>query len=256
MENILFDKNNNTAEITINRPKSLNALNKKTLNELKNLLYKIKEDKDIKVLIITGAGQKAFVAGADIKEMQNLKPFEAKVYAQLGQEVFFLIESLPQPVIAAVNGYALGGGCELALACDIRYASENAMFGQPEVKLGITPGFAGTQRLPKLIGDALAKEMIFTGEMINAKEAYRIGLVNKIFGADELLEQSKNTAETIIKRSFTAVSLAKELIKNSKKVDVESGSELEANIFGLCFSGRDQKEGMNAFLEKRTADFS
>jgi enoyl-CoA hydratase len=191
MENVLCKIEGYLAEVIINRPKALNALNSQTLKELGMVIDEIKEKDDVKVVIITGSGEKSFVAGADIKEMQNLNAMEGRKLARIAQRVFSEIEHMPQVVIAAVNGYALGGGCELASACDIRLVSKNAKFGQPEVTLGITPGFAGTQRLPRLVARGIAKELIFTGNMIDAEEAYRIGLANKVYDLDNLMEEAK-----------------------------------------------------------------
>ncbi|RXI45691.1 crotonase [Clostridium tetani] len=255
MKNIILKKENGIAEITINRPKSLNALNSETLNELKVAIKDISESDDVKVVIITGAGEKAFVAGADITEMQNLNAKQGRALARLAQKVFSDIEHMPQIVIAAINGYALGGGCELCMACDIRLASKNAKFGQPEVNLGITPGFAGTQRLPRLVGKGTAKELIFTTDMIDANEAYRIQLVNKIYEADELIDKAKELAKKIMSKAPYAVSLAKAAINDGMNMDTESAYKYEADIFGLCFATEDQKEGMKAFLEKRKSNF-
>jgi enoyl-CoA hydratase len=243
------------ATITINRPKALNALNTETLEELKNVLEVLQNDDGVKVIVITGAGEKAFVAGADISEMKDMSVFEAKKFAELGQKVFRKIELMKKPVIAAVNGYALGGGCELALACDIRIASRNAKFGQPEVGLGIIPGFGGTQRLPRIVGVSKAKELIYTGDMIDAEEALRIGLISKVVEQDKLLEEAYGIAKKIMSKGLVAVSLAKEAINKSLEVDIDSGMEYEANAFAMCFGTQDQKEGMAAFLEKRAPKF-
>lgn len=243
------------ATITINRPKALNALNTETLEELKNVLEVLQNDDGVKVIVITGAGEKAFVAGADISEMKDMSVFEAKKFAELGQKVFRKIELMKKPVIAAVNGYALGGGCELALACDIRIASRNAKFGQPEVGLGIIPGFGGTQRLPRIVGVSKAKELIYTGDMIDAEEALRIGLISKVVEQEKLLEEAYGIAKKIMSKGLVAVSLAKEAINKSLEVDIDSGMEYEANAFAMCFGTQDQKEGMAAFLEKRAPKF-
>lgn len=255
MENVLCKFEGYLAEVTINRPKALNALNSQTLKELGMVIDEIKEKDDIKVVIITGSGEKSFVAGADIKEMQNLNAMEGRKLARLAQRVFSEIEHMPQVVIAAVNGYALGGGCELASACDVRLVSKNAKFGQPEVTLGITPGFAGTQRLPRLVGRGIAKELIFTGNMIDAEEAYRIGLANKVYDLENLMEEAKKMAEKIASVGPVAVTLSKAAINDGMNMDTESAYKYEADIFGLCFSTEDQKEGMSAFVEKRRADF-
>jgi len=255
MNTVLFDQEESVGIITINRPQSLNSINIEVLDELKSILFKIREDRSIRVVILTGAGNKAFVAGGDVSKMAGMSVEEGFRFAQLGHEVFRLIESLPQPVIAAVNGYALGGGCELALACDIRIAAENVHFGQPEVKLGILPGFGGSQRLPRLIGKAKAAELIFTGEMISAYQAEKIGLVNRVVSNDSLLEVSKELANKIASNSFFAVELAKESINYTQNGSLSEGCTLEASLFGLCFGYFDQKEGMNAFIEKRLPNF-
>jgi len=255
MENVLYRVEGEIAIITINRPQALNALNSKTLLELGNVINKVSESKEIKAVIITGSGEKAFVAGADIKEMKDLNALQGKELARLAQKAFSAIENMPQMVIAAVNGFALGGGCELASACDIRIASTKAKFGQPEVTLGITPGFAGTQRLPRLVGKGIAKEMISTGDMIDAQEAYRIGLVNKVYNPEDLLPKAIEMASRIASRGPVAVSLSKAAVNDGMNMDTESAYKYEADIFGLCFATEDQKEGMTAFVEKRKAEF-
>lgn len=255
-QNLLYELDGGIGIITINRPKALNALNGATLHELDDLLDAIAQDSAVKVVIITGGGEKAFVAGADITEMQPMSAIEGRNWGKLGQAVFDKLENLPQPVIAAVNGFALGGGCELAMACDIRIASERAKFGQPEVTLGITPGFAGTQRLPRLIGIGRAKELLFTGDMIDAAEAYRIGLVNKVVPPEELMAAAKMMAQKIMSRAPVAVRLCKAAVNNGLDMDLQSAMAYEAEVFGLCFATADQKEGMAAFVEKRKANFS
>lgn len=255
MENIKVKEENGISVICIDRPKSLNALNTQTLKELGQIINDISERKDIYTVIITGSGEKAFVAGADITEMKSKSAIEGREMAKLAQKVFSNIENMPQVVIAAVNGYALGGGCELSMSCDIRLASTNAKFGQPEVGLGIIPGFAGTQRLPRLVGKGIAKELIFTTDMIDAKEAYRIGLVNKVYEPEELMEKTIELAQKIMKKGLFAVSLAKSAINNGLNMDTESAYAFEADLFGLCFSTDDQTEGMSAFIEKRKALF-
>jgi enoyl-CoA hydratase len=252
---LLFENNCGIGMITLNRPKVLNALNYKILKELDSLLDLVAQDETIKVVIITGSGEKSFVAGADISEMRNLSAPQGREWGKFGQSVFNRIETLPQPVIAAVNGYALGGGCELAMACDMRIVSEKAKFGQPEVGLGVIPGFAGTQRLPRLIGRGRAKELLFTGDIINAEEAYRIGLANKVTTAEELIDTAKAVAEKIMSRAEVAVRLCKSAVNVGMNIDIQSGTAYEAETFGLCFATRDQKEGMTAFLEKRKALF-
>ncbi len=254
-ENINYTVENGIATIAINRPKALNALNLATLTELKDVVEKIAVDKAIQVVIITGAGEKSFVAGADIVEMSTKNAVEGRVWGQVGQNIFTEIENLPQPVIAAVNGFALGGGCELACACDIRYASENAKFGQPEVGLGITPGFGGTQRLTRVVGRGHAKELIYTANIIDAQEALRIGLVNKVVPQAELMDAVMKVAKTITKKAPVAVQLAKAAINRGINCDVVTGISYEAEVFGLCFATADQKEGMKAFIEKRKPTF-
>ena len=254
-ENINYTVENGVATIAINRPKALNALNLATLTELKDVVEKIAVDKAVQVVIITGAGEKSFVAGADIVEMSTKNAVEGRVWGQVGQNVFTEIENLPQPVIAAVNGFALGGGCELACACDIRYASENAKFGQPEVGLGITPGFGGTQRLTRVVGRGHAKELIYTANIIDAQEALRIGLVNKVVPQAELMDVVMKVAKTITKKAPVAVQLAKAAINRGINCDVVTGISYEAEVFGLCFATADQKEGMKAFIEKRKPTF-
>ena len=254
-QNILFAVEDGIATITINRPKALNALNQATVSELKDVVEKVAADKAIKVVIITGAGAKSFVAGADIKEMASKNAAEGREWGQFGQNVFTEIENLPQPVIAAINGFALGGGCELACACDFRYAAENAKFGQPEVGLGITPGFGGTQRLPRVVGRGYGKEMIFRANMIDAQEAHRIGLVNKVVPQEELMDTCKKVAKEIMGNAPIAVQLAKTAINRGINCDVVTGIAYEDEVFALCFSTADQKEGMDAFVNKRAKHF-
>ena len=255
MNNIVVEKENQIATVTINRPKALNALNKDVLLELLCCFQGLAEDLETKVVIITGAGEKAFVAGADITYMQKLNAADGRAFGRLGHSVMNAIEQSPQPVIAAVNGFALGGGCELSLACDTRFASDNAKFGQPEVNLGVIPGFGGTQRLPRLIGKGLANELLFSGNIIDAAEALRIGLVNRIFPQESLLDECRQLAATICSRSPAAVRLCKEVVNNGVEMDLARGCSYEADLFALCFSNDEQKEGMAAFLEKRPANF-
>jgi len=254
-ENILVEKEGTTAVVTVNRPKALNALNAATLQELDQAFSDLAADESVAVVILTGAGEKAFVAGADISFMKGLTAIEARDFALLGQSVFNKIENLPQPVIAAVNGFALGGGCELAMACDIRLAAENAKFGQPEVNLGVPPGFAGTQRLPRLVGKGRAKELLFTTDMIDAAEAYRIGLANKVYPAAELMEAARAMAAKIAAKGQIAVRLTKSAVNQGLEMDSARAMAYEAEVFGLSFATEDQKEGMAAFLEKRKAEF-
>ena len=255
-QNLLFEKVDGIGTITVNRPKVLNALNKQTMMELKDVVGKIATDPEVAVLIITGSGEKSFVAGADIGEMRNLSAMEGRAWSKYSQGVFNEIENLPQPVIAAVNGYALGGGCELAMSCDIRVAAEKARFGQPEVLLGVVAAFAGTQRLPRLVGKGRAKELLFTGDQITAVEAYRIGLVNKVVTGEELISVAKELALKIMSRGPIAVSLSKAAVNEGMDMDFESAQAYEAEVFGLCFATADQTEGMSAFVEKRKANFT
>lgn len=255
MSNVLCKIEGGLAEVTINRPQALNALNSETLQELGKIIEDLAGKKEIGAVIITGAGEKSFVAGADITQMKDMSALEARTFGKLGQKIFSAIETMPQVVIAVVNGFALGGGCELAMACDIRLASKKAKFGQPEVTLGITPGFAGTQRLPRLVGRAIAKELIYTGDTIDAEEAYRIGLVNKIYEPEQLMDKAREFVNKILSRGIWAVKLSKSAINNGMNMDTESAYNYEAEIFGLCFATDDQKEGMTAFVEKRKADF-
>ena len=251
MNNLLMEVENEIAVVTINRPKSLNALNSETLAELNTCLAEIEGRTDIKVVILTGSGSKSFVAGADISEMVNATPAEGRAMGLLAREAFGRLENMPQVTIAAVNGFALGGGCEISMACDIRVDAENAKFAQPECGLGILPGFGGTQRLARLVGKGRAKEMIFTCDMIDAQDAYRIGLANHVVPQEELLDYCKAMAGRIMKNAPYAVSLAKQVINSGADMDLDNGLKLEANIFGLSFSTEDKKEGMTAFLEKR-----
>lgn len=252
---LLLEKENGIGILYINRPEAMNALNTGVLEEIILAVEEIAGDDEIKVLIITGAGDKAFVAGADIKEMSALTGVEGREFGILGQLAFRSIEKLEKPVIAAVNGFALGGGCELAMAADIRLASEKARFGQPEVGLGITPGFGGTQRLPRLVGEGRAMELILSARVINAAEAYRIGLVNQVYPPEDLLAEAKKLAAQIMGNAPLAVRYAKACINKGLQTDIDTGLSIEADLFGLCFSTLDQKEGMNAFINKQKAAF-
>ena len=252
--NILYRVEENIAFITLNRPKALNALNTETLDELGWAVLRAGKEKEVKAVIITGEGR-AFVAGADIAEMRELTTQEGREMTILGQNVFSRIENLDKPVIAAVNGFALGGGCELAMACDIRVASDKAKFGQPEVNLGIIPGFGGTQRLPRLVGKGAAKYLIFTGEMISAEEALRLGLVDKIVPGEELLNTAISIAKVIMSKAPVAIKMAKHAINNGLNVDLKSGIAYEAEAYTSSFSTEDRIEGMSAFVEKRSAGF-
>lgn len=252
--NLLLEKEGNICILSINRSIALNALTTEVLKELRDAIEIVENDQEVYVLIITGQG-KAFVAGADIAEMKDKNPEEARTFAKLGIEVFRKLELMEKPVIAAVNGFALGGGCELAMSCDIRIAGEKARFGQPEVGLGITPGFAGTQRLSRLVGIAKAKELIFTADMINAQEAERIGLVNKVVSQEILLDTAVEMAKKIASKGQIAVRYSKVAINRGIETDIETGMAIERDLFGLCFATEDQKEGMNAFVEKRSPQF-
>ncbi|MEN8192468.1 MAG: enoyl-CoA hydratase-related protein [Bacteroidota bacterium] len=255
LKNLLYKLDNNIATITINRPDKLNALNHETLSELNSLIDLINEDNFVSVVIITGSGEKAFVAGADIKELSKLDKNSGIKFSQFGQSVFNKIENLEKPVIAAVNGFALGGGCELALACHIRFASDNAKFGQPEVNLGIIPGYGGTQRLARIINKGRALEYILTGDMISANEAYRIGLVNRIYSSSELIPKAIELAESIMSKGSFAVSASIKSIRKVDQVSLEDGLKFESESFGNCCSTEEFIEGTIAFLEKRKPNF-
>jgi enoyl-CoA hydratase len=244
------------ATIVFNRPKALNALNGATLQELDDALSAIAADEEIRVLILTGAGEKAFIAGADITEIRQLTPMAARRFAGFGQQVIDRLQHLPIPVIAAVNGFALGGGCEMALACDFIYAAETATFGLPEINLGIIPGFGGTQRLPRLIGANRAKEMIFTGKFLSAGEALELGLVNRTFPADQLLAEARKTAAVIAAKGRASLRAAKDTVRQGLNADLQTGLALERDAFALCLSSPDAQEGTSAFIEKRKAVFT
>ncbi len=254
-ENIIFEIDGNVAVIKFNRPKALNAINPDVLKEMGEALDQIQADTNVKVLVLTGEGEKAFVAGADIGHMSSFSPLQGRHFSLEGQALLFRLESLPIPVIACVNGFALGGGTELAMACDFIYASENAKFGQPEINLGIIPGFGGTQRLPRLVGKAMAKELCMTGDMINAQEAKEIGLANRVFPADALWEETMKTARKLAGKGKVSLRAVKNCIDRGFDVDLHSGSYMEADAFGICMASPDGKEGMTAFLEKRKPEF-
>jgi len=241
------------ATLTFDRPKAMNALNGVLLRELSTALQVIAADEEIRVLVLTGAGDKAFVAGADIKEIQHLTPLAARHFSQFGQEVIDQLQQLPIPVIAAVNGYALGGGCEMALACDFIYASETATFGLPEITLGIIPGFGGTQRLPRLIGANLARELIFTGKYLSAAEAQAIGLVNACLPADQLLAGVFEVARNIARKGRASLQAAKDAVRQGLNCDLKTGLGIERDGFALCLASSDAREGTTAFIEKRKA---
>jgi len=254
-ENLLYDKRDKIGFITFNRPKVLNALNRKTMDELNEILIAARDDEDVRVLILTGAGEKSFVAGADIAELAVQNPVTGKEIAAYGQSVFRRLEFLGKPSIAAINGFALGGGCELALACTIRLASVVAKLGQPEVKLGIITGYGGSQRLLRLCGKGMAHELCLTGEMISAEAALRIGLVNHVYEPADLLPAAEALAKKIIANAPLSVKYTMEAIERGSEMPLEEGQYLESALFGLCASTEDMREGTRAFLEKRPAQF-
>jgi enoyl-CoA hydratase len=243
------------AVIKFNRPKALNAVNPDVIREMNDAIEEIEQDPAVKVLVLTGEGDKAFVAGADISHMVNLTPLQSREFSRAGQEMLYRIEHLPIPVIACVNGFALGGGIEIAMGCDFIYASEKAKFGQPEITLGIIPGFGGTQRLSRLVGKAMAKELCMTGALIGAQEAKEIGLVNRVFPADALWDETMKAAKKIASMGKASLRAAKECIDRGLNVDLKEGCMLESDNFALCMSSPDGKEGMSAFLEKRKPEF-
>jgi len=250
------ERSGHVATITLNRPDVLNAFNTEHLSALHSAIDQLSADREIRAVILTGAGERAFAAGADIAEMRTKSPSEALEFSLMGHGVCKAIEAAPQPYIAAVNGYALGGGCEIALACDIRLASENAALGQPEVTLGISPGWGGTQRLTRLVGPGIARELIYTGRRVKAEEAARLGMVNAVYPLAELMSKAMEMAESIAANAPIAVSRSKDAISRALDVELDTGLEFEARIFALCFDTTDQKEGMSAFLERRKATFT
>jgi len=254
-ENLIYEKKDGIAWITFNRPKVLNALNRKTIEELQAILTDARDDTAVRVLILTGSEEKAFVAGADINELAQQTPVHGKEFSLYGQGVFHLLETIGKPSICAINGFALGGGCELALSCSIRLASKTAKLGQPEVKLGILPGYGGSQRLARLCGKGMAHELCLTGEMINAEEAQRIGLVNHIYEPTELLPAAEAMAKKIIEKAPLAVKYCMEAIERGVEMPQEEGLFLEATLFGVCCATDDMREGTKAFLEKRPPNF-
>jgi len=256
MENVRTENRDGVLIVTIDRPKVLNALNAQTVGEIGEAFEAARDDDSVKAVIVTGGGEKAFVAGADINELAKMTPISGKATASKGQGVFFDIERFPKPVIAAINGYALGGGCELALACHIRIASENAQIGLPEVTLGIIPGYGGTQRLARLVGKGKALEIICTADRIGAADAEKIGLVNKVVPADQLMSVAEEMARKIASRGPVAVRCAIEAVMSGSEMPFEEGQFLEATLFGLLCATDDMKEGMKAFLEKRAANFT
>jgi enoyl-CoA hydratase len=254
-KNLLFAVEDGVAIITFNRPKALNAMNSETMKELYDAVIRCKNDETIKAIILTGSGEKAFVAGADISEMKDLRPKEALAFMELGHETLRALETLPKPSIAAVNGFALGGGTEISMACDMRFASETARFGQPEILIGLIPGWGGTQRLPRLVGMGRAKELIMGGGQIDAKRAYEIGLVNQVFPADQLLDAAKKFAKKLAGMPGFAIKMAKHSINYGYDLSLDNANRLETECCAQCFSTDDQKEGMAAFLEKRRPNF-
>src|SRR5438874_5113465 len=253
--NILCEKKNSIAYVTVNRPKELNSLNMATMGELRAAFHEIENDAGVRVVILTGAGEKAFIAGADIGELTQHDAVSGKEYTHRGQSVLNLIENLGKPVIACINGFALGGGCEIAMACTMRLASENAKLGQPEVKLGIIPGYGGTQRLPRLVGKGRAMQLVLAGEMISAQEAQRMGLVNEVVAPAELILRAEAIAQKIIANAPLAVQFAMEAVNKGMEMTLAEGLYLEATLFGLCCATEDKEEGTTAFLEKRAAQF-
>jgi enoyl-CoA hydratase len=254
-ENIIFEIQENIAVITFNRPKALNALNQALLEEFNTAISQIEENPEVRVVVLTGAGEKAFVAGADISQLAQMTSLQAKKFATWGQKTFSRLENLPIPVIAAVNGFALGGGTEVSLACDFIYASEKAIFGLPEITLGLIPGFGGTQRLARLVGTNMARELIYTGKTVSAADAKELGIANRVCAPESLMGEVMKTAAAIAKKGRTSLRAAKESIAAGKDVDLETGCKFEANAFALCMASIDAKEGTSAFLEKRKADF-
>ena len=254
-ENLKFEKRDQIAFVTIDRQKVLNALNMAVMSELREVFTAIKDDAEVRVAILTGAGEKAFVAGADIGELNKNNPIEAKAYTHKGQAVLDLIENLGKPVIAAINGFALGGGCELAMACTFRIASENAKLGQPEVKLGIIPGYGGSQRLPRLVGKGWAMQNLLTGDMVSAQEAHRIGLVNEVLPPADLLKRAEEIAKKIIANAPLAVQYTMEAVNHGMEMPLSEGLFLEATLFSVACATEDKKEGTSAVLEKRPAQF-
>jgi enoyl-CoA hydratase len=254
-KNIIFQIEEQIATITFNRPEVLNALNEASLKEFSHAIDKVAGDGDIRVLILTGAGDKSFVAGADITEFLKFNALKGKIFSEMGHDIVNKLQKLPIPVIGAVNGFALGGGCEVVIACDFIYASENAMFGLPEINLGIIPGFGGTQRLSRLIGKNRAKEMIFTGKMIPASEAQAMGLVNKVCAQDQLMDEVLNVAKIIVSKGKVSLRGAKQAINTGMDVDLKTGCRIEIDAFAICLASPDAKEGTQAFLEKRKALF-
>jgi len=255
-QNLKFEIKNQIAYVTVNRPDKLNALNMAVMEDLRAAFTAVREDANVRVAILTGAGEKAFVAGADIAELNKHSTVSAKEYTHKGQSVLDLIENLGKPVIACINGFALGGGCELAMACTMRLASETAKLGQPEVKLGIMAGYGGSQRLPRLVGKGVAMQLLLTGEMIGAQEALRIGLVNEVVAAAELVPRAEAIAQKVIANAPLAVQYTMEAVNHGMEMSLKEGLYLEATLFGVCCATEDKNEGTKAFLEKRAAKFT
>ena len=255
LENVLYEKKDSIAYVTLNRPKVLNALNKKTWADLRTAFEAARDDAAVRGVILTGAGDKAFIAGADISELANVSAVEAEESSTFGQDVLNLVENLGKPVIAAINGFALGGGCETAMACTIRVASEHAKFGQPEVKLGLIPGGGGTQRMPRLVGKGRALQIILSGEIISAQEAYRIGLVNEVVPAADVITRAEAILKQIFSNAPIAVKYSLEAVNKGLETSVAEGLSLEASLFGLCAGTEDKREGTQAFLQKRAPQF-
>ena len=253
---VVVDRQDGVALVTLDRPDALNALNRALLTELRDRLAEVAEDAEVRAVVLTGAGDRAFAAGADIKEMEPMSVDEARAWGALGHECGRLLETMPKPTIAAVNGFALGGGCELALACDVRYASANARLGQPEANIGIIPGWGGTQRLARAVGIGMAKELIYSGRMVDAEEALRIGLVNAVFPPEEVLERALELAGSLAAKSPLVLAAAKELANRSLQGDLDAALDDEAERFAQLFGSEDQKEGMRAFVEKREPRFT
>jgi len=253
---VLTEKKGRISILTINRPEKLNSLNAQVIQEIRSAFRNLESDPETRVIIITGAGEKAFIAGADIAEMQEMTPLQALEFAVQGQNMVEALEKSDKIIIAAINGFALGGGLELSMACDIRICSETARMGQPEIKIGVIPGWAGTQRLTRLVGKTKAKELILTGDMITAQEAEKIGLVNRVVPPERLREEVMKTAEAVSQLGSFSLSAAKHAVDRGSEIDFEKAQELERQYFALCFASPDQKEGMTAFVEKRKPNFS
>jgi enoyl-CoA hydratase len=255
IENLLVDREGAVAIVTINRPKVLNALNTQTIAELRQVMHVLQQDATIRAIVLTGSGEKSFVAGADINELAVLSPAEGKEHARSGQAVFDFIERMGKPVVAAINGFALGGGCELAMACTVRIAADTARLGQPEINLGIIPGYGGSQRLPRLVGKGVALELLLTGEMVSASRAYEIGLVNKVVPAADLLSEARKLATTLGSKAPIAVRYILEAVNHGLEMPLADGQSLETALFGVTASTDDMKEGARAFLEKRKPEW-